>query len=66
MAVRDTEQRIIIGNVAGHCFHGQADLEVVRHCRDRLAFGHYHVRKRLLDGGWEVDRWFDWPRGREK
>ena len=60
---------ITIGPVAGHHFHGQADLEVVRHCRRGGERGYYHVRKRLVDRrafaydarlGWEADRWFEW------
>lgn len=61
--------RIEIGNVAGHHFHGQADLEIVCHCRRGDQRGYYHRRKRLVDRaafnydpnlGWEVDVWFEW------
>jgi hypothetical protein len=62
--------RIIIGEVAGHHFYGQADLKVVFWCRKGSTDGFYHVRKRLVNRaafnydprlGWEVDRWFEWP-----
>lgn len=60
---------ITIGNCAGHHFHGQADLEVVKHCTRGTQRGYYHQRKRLVDRkafaydprlGWETDRWFEW------
>lgn len=72
---RTNEQRIVIGNCAGHHWWGQADLEVVYHCRRGLEFGYYHVRKRLVDRaafnydptmGWERDCWFEWPRAEEE
>lgn len=55
--------------MAGHHFHGQADLEVVRHCQRGSERGYLHSRKRLVDRaafqydprlGWETDRWFEW------
>lgn len=58
------------GPVAGHHFHGQADLQVAYHVTDDHGnYGYLHVRKRLVDRaafdydprlGWEVDRWFQW------
>ena len=57
-------ERIEIGNCAGHHFHGQADMEVVYHCRrgtspaspilyyargEAELDGYYHVRTRLVD-----------------
>jgi len=62
---------IHIGNCAGHHFHGQADLEVVRHCTTTSGKkGFFHHRHRLRDRaafnyhpslGWENDYWFSWP-----
>lgn len=59
------------GAVAGHCFKGQADLQVAYHVTDaRGRKGYLMIRKRLIDKkafeydpqlGWEVDRWFEWP-----
>lgn len=61
MAERTSEQRIVIGYLAGHCFHGKGDIQVARHCRRGQEFGYYHVRQRLMpDGSWEIDRWFEW------
>lgn len=40
---------ITIGNCAGHHFHGQADLEVLKHCTRGTQRGYYHQRKRLVD-----------------
>lgn len=60
---------ITIGPAAGHHFHGQADLEIVNHCKRGEQSGYYHRRKRLVDRaafnydptmGWETDRWFTW------
>lgn len=60
---------IVIGNPAGHHFHGQADLEVVYHCVKGDQKGYFHCRKRLVDRaafnydarlGWLTDRWFEW------
>lgn len=64
-----TRTRIIIGPPAGHHFWGQADLEVVFHCRRGAVEGFYHVRRWLVNRaafaydprlGWAVDRWFEW------
>jgi hypothetical protein len=60
---------IRIGSVAGHHFHGRAELEVVYHCKRGADTGFYHVRKRIANWdayeydhtlGWEIDRWFEW------
>jgi len=63
------KNKIAIGNTAGHHFHGQSDLEVVKHCTLGKKKGFYHIRKRLVNRaafnfnprlGWEIDRWFEW------
>ena len=61
---------ITINGVAGHHFHGPADLELVRHCTDSSGNpGYAHGRRRLVNRaafnydptlGWETDRWFTW------
>jgi hypothetical protein len=66
---------IHFGEMAGHHFHGEADLQVAQHCRRGNEYGYYHVRTRLVDRdafecdpqmGWEVDRWFQWFGKREQ
>lgn len=61
--------KIKIGNIAGHHFHGTADLEVRRHCICGDKKGYFCIRKRLVDRvafnydprlGWEIDKWFEW------
>lgn len=60
---------ITLGPIAGHHFHGQADLQVARHVTCGEKRGYLMVRKRLVDRaahnydpqlGWETDRWFEW------
>jgi hypothetical protein len=69
MPDRKTEARIIIGAIAGHHFHGRADMQAARHCFRGLHHGYFMVRKRLRNRaafnydptlGWEIDRWFEW------
>lgn len=68
-------RKIIIGEPAGHHFHGRADLEVVKHCTAGGHKGYFHTRKRLVDRaafeycptlGWETDRWFTWENDSER
>jgi len=68
-ASQPIKQGIHIGGTAGHHFHGQADLEVVKHCTHGNRKGYFHSRKRLVNRdafnyhpslGWETDRWFTW------
>ncbi len=60
---------IKIGNVAGHHFHGEADLQLALHatCGDKR--GYMFKRKRIVNRvaydydprlGWETDIWFEW------
>jgi hypothetical protein len=60
---------IQVGEIAGHHFHGNADLELVRHVTAGDRRGFLHGRKRLVDRvafaydprlGWETDRWIEW------
>jgi len=60
---------ITIGGIAGHHFHGRADMQVAFHCTDGKRLGYFMGRKRLVDreaydrdprDGWETDRWFQW------
>lgn len=67
--------KIIIGELAGHHFHGQADLSVARHATriddhgSVVSQGFLIVRKRLVNRsaydydptfGWETDQYFEW------
>jgi hypothetical protein len=61
--------RIEIGNCAGHHWHGQADLLVVRHATCGNRRGYRMTRTRLVGRaafeydprlGWETDVWFEW------
>lgn len=70
-----TVSKIEIGNVAGHHFHGQADLQVARHCRCGARTGFFMTRKRLVNRaafeydpllGWETDHWFEWHDTKER
>ncbi len=56
---------IIIGNIAGSHFFDKADLQVVRHCRQKEQSGLYFSRKRFINGYWETDRWFVWGEWKE-
>lgn len=60
---------ITIGEVAGHHFHGQGDLQIARHAACGEKRGYLMVRTRLVDRaafdydpqlGWQADRWFEW------
>jgi hypothetical protein len=51
---------ISIGPQAGWHFRGQADLQIAYYCRAGEREGLYFIRKRLIGGRWEVDRWFRW------
>jgi len=67
---------IKIGALAGHHFHGQADLQVAYWCKDgKGREGFYMRRKRLVNRaafnydpklGWQTDRWFEWFKSDEK
>lgn len=61
--------KIEVGSVAGHHFHGQADLQVAYHVSCGARKGYLMKRRRLVNRqafmydpsmGWETDIWFDW------
>ena len=65
---------IEIGAIAGHHFHGQADMQIAYHAKCGEQRGYLMKRKRLVDRaafnydpnlGWEKDIWFEWEKGRE-
>lgn len=67
--MNNTGAQIVLGSIAGHHFHGRADLQVARHCLQGAHHGLFMVRKRLRNRaafdydpamGWEIDRWFEW------
>lgn len=63
------KKKIEMGNMAGHHFWGEGDLQVSNHCTCGDKKGYFHTRKKLIDRkafsycptlGWSTDKWFEW------